>query len=332
MAGKGSGWKNESRRHSLARKGVKTNIDQGKRFDVSNFVARGEGLSKKLDDLDGLVYERFIIIEEDLKGFIRYKDEWVEYIQTELSKMGYDEGDIDDMNIEGWTIRLLLDYIDDRLDVQTGQEVDDLSVWIEDYTGEKIDTDDITELIYNSVILLDPEFNSIVRVRDGLEVDVERELSKLGFDEGQIEDIYIEDWASQRLLDEIEDEIGWQRLFSRTDTLESWIRDRIRIRDESQFKSSGKRKDIDLPQSNLYLKGFGMDRNGNKVIKLTYPNGRGFSIQTNMNLPIIHSMKLGNKDLQNLTKSELKAIESEVIDYIEGYGSKGQQDRLRKFR
>jgi len=35
-------WKGESRRHSLARKGVKTNIDGGRRFDVSNFVARGK--------------------------------------------------------------------------------------------------------------------------------------------------------------------------------------------------------------------------------------------------------------------------------------------------
>ena len=38
---KRKGWKGESRRHSLARKGIKTNIDGGRRFDVSNFVAKG---------------------------------------------------------------------------------------------------------------------------------------------------------------------------------------------------------------------------------------------------------------------------------------------------
>ena len=37
----GSGWKGESRRHSLARKGVKTVLPDGRRFDVSKFVARG---------------------------------------------------------------------------------------------------------------------------------------------------------------------------------------------------------------------------------------------------------------------------------------------------
>lgn len=41
MAGKGKGWHDDSRRHSLARKGIKTNIDGSKRFDVSNYVARG---------------------------------------------------------------------------------------------------------------------------------------------------------------------------------------------------------------------------------------------------------------------------------------------------
>lgn len=35
-------WKGESRRHSLSRKGIKTNIDQERRLDVSKFVAKGD--------------------------------------------------------------------------------------------------------------------------------------------------------------------------------------------------------------------------------------------------------------------------------------------------
>lgn len=38
----GSGWKGESRRHSLARKGIKTVIDDHRRLAVNNYVARGE--------------------------------------------------------------------------------------------------------------------------------------------------------------------------------------------------------------------------------------------------------------------------------------------------
>ena len=36
------GWKGESRRHSLSRKGIKTNLPDGRRFDVSNYVAKGK--------------------------------------------------------------------------------------------------------------------------------------------------------------------------------------------------------------------------------------------------------------------------------------------------
>lgn len=42
LKGKGSGWKGESRRHSLARKGIRTNIDPSRRIKVENFVARGK--------------------------------------------------------------------------------------------------------------------------------------------------------------------------------------------------------------------------------------------------------------------------------------------------
>jgi hypothetical protein len=39
--------------------------------------------------------------------------------------------------------------------------------------------------------------------------------------------------------------------------------------------------DIALQNSNLYLIGFGRDTNGNTIVKLSFPNSRGFSIQTN---------------------------------------------------
>jgi len=54
MRRQGSGWKGESRRHSLARKGVKTVLPDGRRFDVSKFVARGvqKKWHKILDALD----------------------------------------------------------------------------------------------------------------------------------------------------------------------------------------------------------------------------------------------------------------------------------------
>jgi hypothetical protein len=46
--------------------------------------------------------------------------------------------------------------------------------------------------------------------------------------------------------------------------------------------------DIALQNSNLYLIGFGRDTNGNKIVKLSFPNTRGFSIQTLGNLKETH--------------------------------------------
>ncbi|MCK4545421.1 hypothetical protein KAU43_07770 [candidate division WOR-3 bacterium] len=51
------GWKGESRRHSLSRKGIKTNIDKTKRLSVRNFVARGQVIHGY--DIDN-IYTHFV--------------------------------------------------------------------------------------------------------------------------------------------------------------------------------------------------------------------------------------------------------------------------------
>ena len=74
-------------------------------------------------------------------------------------------------------------------------------------------------------------------------------------------------------------------------------------------------KDISLPNSNLYLTGFGLDTNGNSVVRLTFPNQRGFSIQTNGVLKETHSLgsRLGKKGIEGLTTKQLKDSEKECV-------------------
>jgi len=89
------GWKGESRRHSLSRKGIKTNLPDGRRFDVSNFVSRGKPLTKtfnshvrtvtglgvELDDL-GIVKNKLIFHKTPknlISTFGQYYIEWVAY-------------------------------------------------------------------------------------------------------------------------------------------------------------------------------------------------------------------------------------------------------------
>jgi len=92
-------------------------------------------------------------------------------------------------------------------------------------------------------------------------------------------------------------------------------------------------KDISLPNSNLYLTGFGLDTNGNSVVKLTFPNARGFSIQTNGVLKETHSIGKGlsKKGIQGLSHKQLKDIGKECVNYIKSYGSILQKKKLKTY-
>lgn len=69
--------------------------------------------------------------------------------------------------------------------------------------------------------------------------------------------------------------------------------------------------------SNLYYNGHGVDANGNKVIRVSFPNSRAFSIQTNGNLPKTHAMSKGGYD------------EKEINQYVKEYGSDAQKKKLK---
>lgn len=89
-------------------------------------------------------------------------------------------------------------------------------------------------------------------------------------------------------------------------------------------------KDIHLKGGNLYLKGFGVDTNGNSIIKLTYPNGSGFSIQLH-NLPDVK--RLFTRHIHDdLNQYDLDIISDSVISYIQQYGSAKQKKGLHLYK
>lgn len=90
-----------------------------------------------------------------------------------------------------------------------------------------------------------------------------------------------------------------------------------------------KLKEIALPNSNLYLYGWGTDTNGNNVIKVGFPNRKGFSIQTNGVLPFSNSTK--NTSLSDLTETDIEKIEKEVVAYVTVFGSKSQKSVIKKY-
>jgi len=59
----------------------------------------------------------------------------------------------------------------------------------------------------------------------------------------------------------------------------------------------------------------GRDKNGNKTVKVTHAGLRGFSIQTNGNLPRTHRDGVGSW------------TQGEVSEYVKNYGTEKQKEQ-----
>ena len=66
------------------------------------------------------------------------------------------------------------------------------------------------------------------------------------------------------------------------------------------------------------------DNNGNKIISLTKKGSRGFSIQTNGNLPETHKMEMGKK----FNLASHLVVCWEVMTYIKSHGTDKQKSFL----
>jgi len=115
MKKQGSGWKGESRRHSLARKGVKTVLPDGRRFDVSKFVANGL-------DFDVFWYLEELVMDNEIPDmdwfYSGYPLETQKLIEIAL-----------EMDANDWT---LIDLINEYGDQLTDFEIKQIEIWAED--------------------------------------------------------------------------------------------------------------------------------------------------------------------------------------------------------
>jgi hypothetical protein len=89
--------------------------------------------------------------------------------------------------------------------------------------------------------------------------------------------------------------------------------------------------EIQFQHSNIRIVGTGMDTNGNRVVKVSFPNQRPFSIQTNGNLPKTHNLLKGYDKNTNFSVKEIESMEDEILDYVENYGSANQKKSLKVY-
>lgn len=91
-----------------------------------------------------------------------------------------------------------------------------------------------------------------------------------------------------------------------------------------------KNLNIEQPASNLYIKGWGSDSNGNMRIVVGFPNDKGFPIQTNGNLPETHNILTSG--VKKLATSDLDVIGDEITDYVRQHGNVGVKSRLKVYK
>lgn len=79
---------------------------------------------------------------------------------------------------------------------------------------------------------------------------------------------------------------------------------------------------VPIQGTDLVAVGISMDVNGNQILRLQprYGDHRGFSIQTNGNLPTLHR----RGDWQFNTPEEARKASKEIHDYIDAFGTKRQ--------
>lgn len=101
-----------------------------------------------------------------------------------------------------------------------------------------------------------------------------------------------------------------------------------KLSEAMQFAKGGDVEPIAFKTSNLYLNGDGVDSNGNHVVKVSFPNDRAFSIQTNGVLKDTNSILKSVRKISGISDDDMKLIEREVNEYVRDFGSAKQKKKL----
>ena len=92
--------------------------------------------------------------------------------------------------------------------------------------------------------------------------------------------------------------------------------------DEKEELEEAKQTEIEIPKTNLYITGKGMDANGNGVVYVKTPNQKATAIQTNGNLPSVHG-----KAVEDIDEKGMK----EIVDYVKKNATGKLKENFKEF-
>ena len=129
---------------------------------------------------------------------------------------------------------------------------------------------------------------------------------------------------SERDWEDVKDDLDERKTSTKTR-----LKEILRPIVQQILKEAKSSMNLEQPHSNLYIKGWGFDTNGNWRIIVGLPNDRGIAIQTSGKLHKTDSITRGAK---KLTDDELSIIGQEITDYVSQYGSASLKSKLKIYK
>ena len=220
------GWKGESRRHSLSRKGIKTNIDKTKRLSVRNFVARGElGKINQLDNKYRILNKNYDDLGLKIKAI---NEKHTKRLEDGLFDLGFSKDEISDMQIDAFVRIRTYEMISSFNLSFSPFDTPELSVWIEERIKEKPNADLIDKLDSREELWLHKKVSTLFmdEIRNRLEettAKVEKELIDAGYTKDIVSDMSIDDWQLAIFFEKIDETLKTQKEEPFDTPLSEWV-------------------------------------------------------------------------------------------------------------
>lgn len=220
------GWKGESRRHSLSRKGIKTNIDQHKRLSVRNFVARGKLEPINKIDAKYRISNKYY---DDITLKIKIINEkHTKRIEEGLTDLGFTEDEISNMKIDAYVRSSTFEMIGDFNLSFSPFDTPELSEWINERIKKKPNADLIRKLETREEQWLHKEISTLFmgEIRPHLEnttANIEEELLEAGYTKDMISDMSIDDWQLAIFYEKMDKALKTKKYIRFDTPLSQWM-------------------------------------------------------------------------------------------------------------
>ena len=211
MKNKGSGWRNESRRHSLARRGISTVSPSSRQF------VAGGSVEDKIDEID--IKYRIDNYDYDsiISKIVKIIDTHTGRLENTLFELGFSEDEVDAMQIRTYIQEEVNEVLASDFLMMGADRNEDLFEWILD----RVDLSPTSYLYNRNIDQIDAstcdnlnyEINEIYKsdlsnTMGRIIKKATSDLKSSGFSDDDIADMYIADWQGNVFFGKLNRAVG----------------------------------------------------------------------------------------------------------------------------